>query len=144
MLEPVKDGQPVDVTSPLWTRVPLEALLVVSLVAILFGIAFLSSFFWLDLLRYGLAVSVVCALVGLPLEAVYFASMIVFARRDGDWPGGWIWRSFEHHERLSTKQRWLALPFFFFGAVAFGLASLATLVTVFALFLGYHSDWKPG
>ncbi len=136
-------GEPNSV-SRWWKAVPLELVLVGSLLGLLFLVSVLASVGWFVLVRGGMAISIVSAGIGLPLEAVYFGLMLLYARRDGGWKRGWIWRSFEHHHRLSRNQRWAAMPFFYLGALAFGIASLATIATVFGLFLGHGASWKPG
>lgn len=131
-------------TTRVWRVIPIELALVVAVVLLLVCVSLLSTIGWFTLVRMSLAISVASAMVGIPLEAVYFGMMIFIARREGNWQRGWIWRSFEHHARLSRAQRWVILPFFFLGAMAFAIASLATAATVFGLFLGHQADWKPG
>lgn len=59
------------------------------------------------------------AALGVPLELVYFALLAWALRANGDAPRGWYWRSFAHHHLLTREQRFLVLPPFYAGALAF-------------------------
>lgn len=59
------------------------------------------------------------AAVGVPLELLYFALLAWALRLNGTAPDGWYWRSFNHHHLLTRQQRFLVLPPFYAGALAF-------------------------
>jgi hypothetical protein len=59
------------------------------------------------------------AALGIPLEIIYFGLLAWALWANGDAPGGWYQRSFEHHSRLQPWQRFWILPPFYAGALAF-------------------------
>lgn len=68
------------------------------------------------------------------VEAVYFALLGRALKRQGDVPERWYARSFEHHERLTQRQRWLVLPFFYIGVLCLLLGlSIAVAMVVAGL-----------
>lgn len=67
----------------------------------------------------GQSLMLTSAAIGLPLELLYFGLLAWALHVSGGAPKGWYWRSFAHHHRLSPAQRWLVLPPFYIGALAF-------------------------
>lgn len=59
------------------------------------------------------------AAVGVPLELAYFALLAWALSSNRDAPKGWYWRSFAHHHLLTREQRFIVLPPFYIGALAF-------------------------
>lgn len=86
----------------------------------------------------GQALMLGSAAVGLPLELLYFA-LLAWALRENDaMPKGWYWRSFAHHHLLTQQQRFIVLPPFYAGALAFlGIAlGIAIVLLGFISVLG--------
>lgn len=79
------------------------------------------------------------AALGLPLELLYFGLLAWALHANGGAPKGWYWRSFAHHHLLTRQQRFIVLPPFYAGALAFlgialGIAIvLLGFVSVFGL-----------
>lgn len=67
----------------------------------------------------GQNVMLTSAAIGVPLELMYFALLAWALRANGVTPAGWYWRSFAHHHLLTPAQRWVVLPPFYAGALAF-------------------------
>lgn len=72
-----------------------------------------------DLVMLGQQVMLTSAALGIPLELVYYALLAVALTRAGARPEGWYWRPFAHHHLLGARARWLILPIFYLGALAF-------------------------
>ncbi len=79
---------------------------------------------WQDLLETGQSLMLSSALVGIPLEILYFALLGYLLGRGRRRPKGWQWRSFAYHHELSQRSRWFVLPLFFGGALAFLVSAL--------------------
>ncbi len=79
---------------------------------------------WQDLLQAGQSLMLSSAAIGIPLEIFYFALLGYLLGRGRTRPKGWQWRSFVHHQELSTRERWFVLPLFFGGALAFLFSAL--------------------
>ena len=88
---------------------------------------------WSTLLDTGYEVMLDSAAVGIPTELVYYVALPVALRYSGVLPRGWFWRPFEHHHRLSRVQKWLVLPWFFTGALAFLGIVFGIAVTVLGM-----------
>src|SRR5512144_3151872 len=88
-----------------------------------------------DVLVYaGQAVMLGSAAIGIPLELVYFALLAWALHAHGAAPKGWYWRSFAHHHLLTRCQRWLVLPPFYAGALAFLGIGLGIAIVVLGFF----------
>ncbi|MCA9610077.1 MAG: hypothetical protein KC619_30985 [Myxococcales bacterium] len=81
----------------------------------------------------GQAVMLTSGGVGIPLEVIYFALLGGVLFRRSVLPRGWYWRTFEHHHLLAPRERWLVLPFFYAGALAFVVCTLGIVVTAAGL-----------
>ena len=73
------------------------------------------------------------AAIGIPLQALYFGALGLALTWSGVRPEGWYWRPFAHHHLLSPAQRWLVLPLFWAGAIAFLVILLGIATTVLGL-----------
>ena len=73
------------------------------------------------------------AAVGLPLELYYFTALAVALGRRSVLPRGWYWRSFAHHHLLEGTERWIVLPAFYAGALAFVVCMLGIVVAMTGL-----------
>ncbi len=71
------------------------------------------------------------AAIAVPLEGLYFLGLFLARRRQGA-PKGWYWRSFEHHDRLGPRERWLVLGCFVAGGLGMVLATLGVVVVLAA------------
>jgi hypothetical protein len=87
----------------------------------------------LVLVEHGQLVMLAAAAVGIPLQVVYFSSLGVALTAAGTRPRGWYWRPFAHHHLLPAGRRWLVLPFFYAGALAFVVILLAMVVLCLGL-----------
>ena len=76
----------------------------------------------------GRDVMLAAGLTGIPIEVVYFAALGVALARRSVLPAGWYWRSFDHHHLLLGRERWIVLPWFYAGAVAFVICMLGIVV----------------
>jgi hypothetical protein len=85
------------------------------------------------LVQDGQAVMLAAAALGLPLQALYYALLGGSLTWSGVRPRGWYWRPFAHHHLLSPGQRWLVLPVFWAGALAFVVILLAIVTVVLGL-----------
>ena len=72
--------------------------------------------------------------VAVVAEVVYFAMLFAALRVAGDIPERWYARSFEHHHRLSGRQKRWVLPFFYLGFLGLSVALLIAVLLVFASF----------
>jgi hypothetical protein len=79
----------------------------------------------LVLVQHGHVVMLAAAAVGIPLQIAYFTSLGTVLSAAGTRPSGWYWRPFAHHHLLPASRRWLVLPFFYAGALAFVVILLA-------------------
>lgn len=73
------------------------------------------------------------AAVGLPLELYYFTALFAVLTRRSVLPKGWYWRSFDHHHLLEGGERWVVLPAFYAGALAFVVCMLGIVVALTGL-----------
>jgi hypothetical protein len=73
---------------------------------------------WYQLVENGNSLMLAAAAIGIPVEGVYFGLLHLALGKVGR-PEGWYWRTFAHHHLLETRQRWLVLPWFYVGALAF-------------------------
>lgn len=81
----------------------------------------------------GNAVMLGGAAFGLPLELYYFGALGIALARRSVLPKGWYWRSFDHHHLLVGAERWIVLPAFYAGALAFVVCMFGIVVTVIGL-----------
>lgn len=109
------------------TLVVLGILLFLGLIAALFSLPAES------VMLGGNAVMLTGAAFGLPLELYYFTALGVALTRRGVLPKGWYWRSFDHHHLLAGAERWIVLPAFYLGALAFVVCTIGIVVTVVGL-----------
>ena len=79
----------------------------------------------LVLVEHGQVVMLAAAAVGIPLQIAYFTSLGTVLTAAGVRPAGWYWRPFAHHHLLPPRGRWLVLPLFYMGALAFVVILLA-------------------
>lgn len=96
-----------------------ETLWVFGLLLVAVAYAAVSSVAGDQIVYVGLDVMLSSAAFGIPLEALYFLLLALALHANRLAPKGWYWRSFEHHDSLSTSQRIYILPFFYTGALAF-------------------------
>ena len=76
----------------------------------------------------------VLAALAVVAEVVYFATLFAALRLAGDIPERWYARSFEHHHKLSGRQKRCVLPFFYLGLLGLSVALLIAVLLVFASF----------
>lgn len=112
-----------------------ETGVVIGLLALFVLVGVARSIPWHVLLEYGQQMMLGAAAVGIPLELVYFLLLGGALWHSGDPPRGWYWRSFEHHHRIEPAMRWLVLPPFYLGALAFLVITLGISVVVLALIM---------
>lgn len=110
-----------------------ELLWVIAVLLVIGAVAAVQLVPWPDLLQLGNDLMLSAAALGVPLELVYFALLALCLRYNGSPPRGWYWRSFDHHHRLGTGQRWLVLPWFYIGALSFLAIVLGIAITVLAM-----------
>lgn len=96
-----------------------ETLWVLGLLIVAVAYAAVSSIAGDQIVLFGLDVMLSAAAFGIPLEALYFLLLGVALHINRRATKGWYWRSFEHHDSLSTPQRMYILPIFYTGALAF-------------------------
>lgn len=108
------------------------------LVVMLLGIARTVPFF--DLIAVGQAVMLYGAAFGVPLEVVYFATLGISLNATRRLPVGWYWRPFAHHHLLERRQRWVVLPFYLSGALAFAVATLGIAIVITAIVVVSFGD----
>ena len=77
---------------------------------------------------------IVLAAIAVVAEIVYFAVLFGALRVGGDIPERWYARSFEHHHRLTARQKRLVLPFFYLGFLGLSIALLIAVLLAFASF----------
>jgi hypothetical protein len=106
-----------------------EILLFALLLGALLALGLVSAVPGIVLIQDGQYVMLAAAAVGLPLQALYYALLGAALSWSGVRPRGWYWRPFAHHHLLSPRQRWLVLPVFWIGALAF-LVILLAIATV--------------
>lgn len=105
-------------------------------VGIFVGVALLALVVSIDpvlVMATGKTVMVGAVWFAFPFELLYFAGLGLAVRRAGG-SRGWYWRSFEHHDKLGPKEKWVWLSCFALGSIGMLLASLA-VVAVFACIL---------
>lgn len=73
------------------------------------------------------------AVIGVPLEVVYFSALYLALGQTGRRPSNWYSRPFDHHHLLTSAQRRWVLPFYVLGAVSFAAATLGIVIVVVAL-----------
>lgn len=96
-----------------------EILWVVGLLLFIGAISAVQVVPWPMLIESGNDLMLATAAVGIPLEIVYYALLAVALFWGAGLPRGWYWRPFQHHHLLGPRQRWLVLPWFYLGALAF-------------------------
>lgn len=72
--------------------------------------------------------------VAIVAEVIYFAMLFAALRVAGDMPERWYARSFEHHHKLSGRQKRLVLPFFYLGLLGLSVSLVIAVLLVFASF----------
>ena len=87
----------------------------------------------LVLVEHGQLVMLGAAAAGIPLQIAYFSSLGLVLSAAGTRPCGWYWRPFAHHHLLPPGRRWLVLPLFYAGALAFVVIVLAIAVLCLGL-----------
>jgi hypothetical protein len=87
-----------------------------------------------SLIELGQALMLRSALIGIPLELVYYALLALAIMRHPECPRGWYWRPFAHHQLLTARQRLWVLPFFYLGALGF-LGIVLGIATVLLAFV---------
>jgi len=86
------------------------------------------------LVGYGRELMLSAAALGVPLELLYFALLGWALWVNGGAPRGWYWRSFDHHELLTARQRpWVLTPFYL-GALAFLAIALGIAIVLLGFF----------
>lgn len=115
-----------------------EALWVVGLVLVICAYAAIGVVPGDVLVVTGQALMLGSAGLGVPLELLYFTLLAWALRANGVRPKGWYWRSFAHHHLLTKQQRFIVLPPFYAGALAFvGIAlGIAIVLLGFLSVLG--------
>lgn len=91
----------------------------------------------LVLVEDGRDLMLAAAAVGIPLQVVYFGLLGACLAWSQRRPAGWFWRPFEHHHLLTPAQRWLVLPVFYAGAIAF----VAIVLGISSVVLGLGALW---
>lgn len=119
----------VDVASMLGS---VRELLVVAVVALVLGAIGVVRF--VDpatVMLLGREIMLGSIAVAIPFELAYFGGLAWAARR-GDFPRGWYWRSYEHHQRLSGGERRWVLSCFMVGSLCMVVSVLGILAVVAA------------
>lgn len=112
-----------------------ETAIVAGVLSLLVGVGVARVLAWPALLSHGQSLMLGAAMVGIPLEALYFVLLSWALRRSpAGAPRGWYWRSFEHHHRLLPQHRVLVLIPFYLGALSFVAIVLGIAAVVWALF----------
>ena len=103
----------------------------VALAAIAYGVEFVAE---PSVYQLAWLLMTVLGLVAVVAESIYFAALFASLQQNGEVPKRWYARSFEHHHRLSPRQRWLVLPFFWLGFVGLSASFFIAVLLAFASF----------
>ena len=114
-----------------------EIALVLAIVGVLAAVGFADALPAIELIEGGSELMFGAALVGIPLELLYFAALFAALTSSGVRPRGWYWRSFEHHGLLTASQRRWVLPSFYLGALCF----VAITIGIAIVCLGLATLW---
>ncbi len=115
-------------------RVMLEAAWALLVLAIVGAITATVLVPWGELIETGRSLMLGAGLIGIPLEIVYFVLLGFALGRTGARPKGWYWASFTHHHLLNDRARYLVLPWFYAGALAFVAIGIGILLVVLGFF----------
>jgi hypothetical protein len=107
-----------------------EVMWAVLLLLALAGFGASAMFPWEQVMIAGRDLMLVSAAAGIPFELLYFTLLGVALSRPGPRPRGWYWRSFLHHHLLSPRARFVVLPWFYAGALAFAGIGLGILIVL--------------
>ena len=110
----------------------LEMLWALLVVVVLAAVTATTLVPWEQLLRLSQSLMLGSAAIGVPLEIIYYAALGYLLGRGRERPKGWQWRSFVYHKELTTTGKWIVLPFFFVGALAFMVSALGILIAIIA------------
>ncbi len=110
-----------------------EVVWVVGIVLLLGALGLVQVVPWPDLMRAGYDLMLDSAGLGIPLELLYFASLAIALRQSGRLVTGWYWKPFLHHHLLTREQKFLVLPWFITGSLAFLGIVLGIALTVLGM-----------
>jgi hypothetical protein len=110
-----------------------ELLWVLGLLAVVCAAATVELVPWPVLLEGGNTFMLASAAIGVPVELVYYLLLAIALAYAGRRPSGWFWRPFQHHHLLGPRQRWLVLPWFYTGALAFVAIVLGIAVVLLGM-----------
>jgi hypothetical protein len=102
-----------------------EALIVLALLIVLAGLGWMSILLsWQTMLAVGAACALAGLAVGLPTSLYYHVCLHRALHPRGLLPAGWWWNPIRYHARLGAGERRRVLPWFYAGALSFGLIVL--------------------
>lgn len=118
-----------------------ETLWVLAIVVVSCAVTAAGSLPALEIVQAGESVMLGCAVVGVPLQGVYFATLgLALHAGPAEVPAGWYWRPFAHHHLLTVPWRRLVIPCFAAGALAF----VGIVLGVATVVLGMIAGLRPG
>lgn len=114
----------------------MESAIAGGLILLFMAVGLAQAVPWPELMAAGFRVMMAAAMVGVPLQFLYYLAMWACLRRNASCPAGWYWRAFESHGMLSPVQYWVVVPVFMVGAGAFAVIVLSMGIIVIAGVVG--------